>query len=296
MKLKKYSYILVLILMFVVEINYASAENKKTCYYISDNDSLKVSLSIRNNFDNPPGTINTKKWATATIWQTEKGKEPITTYGVTNWFSPGIIGSQTIPMIYKDRDIANQDTNSKCPMYIIYTECPGDFLGLGTSEKVYATKDSTIASKSTNSANEKCSYSRYASNYKNGKQITEDVFFADFVTSGLIEYDKSKGEYTCADMNVLFGSKDDPESVRYLINEILGYVRIIVPILIILLGTIDFAKAVLAGKEDNMKKAQSAFVKRLIAGVVVFLVPTIVDIIMGLADIVWAGEYIHCNF
>jgi len=111
-----------------------------------------------------------------------------------------------------------------------------------------------------------------------------------------IEYDENKGEYTCADMNTIFGDKDNPESIRYIINQILGYIRIIVPILIILLGTLDFAKAVLAGKEDNMKKAQSTFVKRLIAGVAVFFVPVIVDIIMDLADIVWAGEYTHCDF
>lgn len=299
MKYKKYNYILIFILMLVVGINNVYAENKKTCYYISEDDNLKVSLSIKNNFDNPPGTLSTKKWATATIWQTAKGKEPITTYGITNWFSPGIIGNQTIPMVYKSVDEANKDNNAKCPMYIIYTECPG-FLGTGwfgaTTEEAYATDSSMLASNSINAINTKCDYAKYASNYKDGKQITEDMFFADFVTSGLIEYDESKKEYTCADMDVLFGSKNDPESIRYLVNQVLEYVRIIVPILIILFGTIDFAKAVLAGKQDNMKKAQSDFIKRLIAGVVVFLVPTIVDIVMELADIVWAGEYIHCDF
>lgn len=99
-------------------------------------------------------------------------------------------------------------------------------------------------------------------------------------------------EITCKG---LFGSKKDPDSLRSLINEILQYPRIIVPILVIGLGIIDLSKAVLASKEDEMKKAQSTFVKRLIIGVAFFFIPLFVDIIMTLADIVWNGMYTSCN-
>lgn len=93
----------------------------------------------------------------------------------------------------------------------------------------------------------------------------------------------------------LFGSKKDPDSLRSLINEILQYPRIIVPILVIGLGIIDLSKAVLASKEDEMKKAQSTFIKRLIVGLAFFLLPIFIDIIMWLADIVWNGMYTSCN-
>lgn len=93
----------------------------------------------------------------------------------------------------------------------------------------------------------------------------------------------------------LFGSKKDPDSLRSLINEILEYPRIIVPVLVIVLGMIDLAKAVVASKEDEMKKAQATFVKRLIIGVAFFLIPVFVDIMMWLADIVWNGMYTSCN-
>lgn len=93
----------------------------------------------------------------------------------------------------------------------------------------------------------------------------------------------------------LFGSKKDPDSLRSLINEILEYPRIIVPALVIVLGMIDLAKAVVASKEDEMKKAQATFVKRLIIGVAFFFIPVFVDIMMWLADIVWNGMYNSCN-
>lgn len=97
------------------------------------------------------------------------------------------------------------------------------------------------------------------------------------------------------DCNAIFGSGEG--SLRELINDVLKYPKIIVPILLILLGTLDFAKAVIASKEDEMKKAQSTFIKRVIAAVGVFFVPVIVDLLMTLADMVWIGTgYSSCGF
>ena len=93
----------------------------------------------------------------------------------------------------------------------------------------------------------------------------------------------------------LFGDRNDPDSLNYLINEILQYPKIIVPILVIGLGTLDLVKAVLAGKEDDMRKAQKTFVKRLLIGVTFFLLPVLINIIMWLANVVWNGAYATCS-
>lgn len=97
------------------------------------------------------------------------------------------------------------------------------------------------------------------------------------------------------DCEGIFGDKNDPDSISYLLNEILQYPRIIVPILVIVFGTLDFAKAVVAGKTDEMTKAQKTFVKRCVIGVAFFFIPTIINIIMYLADIVWNGMYSTCG-
>ena len=65
------------------------------------------------------------------------------------------------------------------------------------------------------------------------------------------------------------------------IGNILKVAFILIPIVLIIMGSIDFMKATVAGKEDDIKKAQSTFIKRLIAAVIVFLVPLITNIIMG---------------
>ena len=57
-----------------------------------------------------------------------------------------------------------------------------------------------------------------------------------------------------------------------------------IPILLIIFGMMDLGKAVMAGKEDEMKKAQGTLIKRFIYAVAVFLVVTLVQLVMGLVD------------
>lgn len=69
-----------------------------------------------------------------------------------------------------------------------------------------------------------------------------------------------------------------------LLNEAFFAVKVCVPILCVVLIAIDILKAVTSGDEKNMKDAQNKAVKRLIIGVVIFFIPTLVNIILK-----WAG-------
>ncbi|MBQ6494475.1 MAG: hypothetical protein IJI49_00570 [Bacilli bacterium] len=69
-----------------------------------------------------------------------------------------------------------------------------------------------------------------------------------------------------------------------IIKAIINIIRWGIPILLIVFGTIDLAKAVVAGKEDEMKKAQNTFIKRLIYAIAVFLVVTLVSFVMGIVS------------
>lgn len=73
-------------------------------------------------------------------------------------------------------------------------------------------------------------------------------------------------------------------TTKEIINKYLGYVHIIVPIMILALGVYDFLRAMIASKEDEMKKAQKRFIIRLVAGVLVFLAPTIVNLIIDILN------------
>jgi len=74
------------------------------------------------------------------------------------------------------------------------------------------------------------------------------------------------------------------EELRGLLNKYMSWIRVLVPVALIALCMVDLGKAVIAGKEDEMKKAQSTLIKRLIMGLVIFLVPTIVNFTIDFAD------------
>ena len=59
-------------------------------------------------------------------------------------------------------------------------------------------------------------------------------------------------------------------------------IQIGVPILLILIGSIDLGKAVLSSDDKEIKGAVGKLVKRAIAAVAVFFVATIVSLVMGM--------------
>ena len=80
-------------------------------------------------------------------------------------------------------------------------------------------------------------------------------------------------------------------NIILIVKFLLTIVQWVVPIILIVLGTIDLVKAVVAGKDDDIKKHQQTLIKRIIAAVIVFLIPMLVTVLMG-----WIGnsEWTKC--
>lgn len=74
------------------------------------------------------------------------------------------------------------------------------------------------------------------------------------------------------------------ENVLDDIKTILLWIRIAVPILLIVLGTLDFGKAVLNDDAKALSKATSTFVKRVIAAILVFFAPIIIMLLINTVD------------
>ena len=68
-------------------------------------------------------------------------------------------------------------------------------------------------------------------------------------------------------------------------------IQIIVPIVLIIVGMLDFAKAVTEKNEDKIKEAQKKLIQKAIAAVAVFLVTVIVGVLMR---IVGNNDYKGC--
>ena len=86
------------------------------------------------------------------------------------------------------------------------------------------------------------------------------------------------------------GGQELPYQLSVFGNVAIDVVKILVPIILVLLGVIDMLKAASSQKEDEMKKAQSTFVKRLISALLVFFVIAIVQLVFGVLHNVGFGS------
>jgi hypothetical protein len=66
--------------------------------------------------------------------------------------------------------------------------------------------------------------------------------------------------------------------------DILGYVKVFVPILIVLLGSIDLLRNVFAGNDDEIKKGWNRLVKRIVFGALIYVLIYFVSILFPFAN------------
>ena len=95
-----------------------------------------------------------------------------------------------------------------------------------------------------------------------------------------VEVDYLSGQSDHASCNGLF-TQDGLDMIK----EVLNWIRIIGPILLILLVALDFSSAVLSQDNDALGKAQKKVIPRLIGTALLFFVPTIVRAILGLEGV-----------
>ena len=70
--------------------------------------------------------------------------------------------------------------------------------------------------------------------------------------------------------------------------QVVGYAllvfKIVIPIILIVWGMLDLGRAVVAAKDDEIKKATKQLAMRAVAAVAIFFLPTIIGIVLGLVS------------
>jgi len=106
-----------------------------------------------------------------------------------------------------------------------------------------------------------------------------------------INYLEDKGDYANCDGMITQEGLD-------MIKEVLNWIRIIAPVLLIIFVAIDFGTAVISQDRDALSKAGKKVVPRMIATGLLFFVPTIVRAILsldGIADSIIIPDDPLCN-
>ena len=71
-----------------------------------------------------------------------------------------------------------------------------------------------------------------------------------------------------------------PDYTGYYVSVVYLGIRIGIPILLIIFGMLDMGKAIVAKKEEDVKKAQGLLVKKMIVALIVFLLPYFVEFVI----------------
>ena len=90
----------------------------------------------------------------------------------------------------------------------------------------------------------------------------------------------------------VYGCEVIPEEIRKWIMDTLNLVKYVCLALVIILGVIDFIKAAASGEAEQVKKSGNSFLKRIVAVIILFLLPVIVELILNLIEI--AGVDQNC--
>jgi hypothetical protein len=123
----------------------------------------------------------------------------------------------------------------------------------------------------------------------------ENIYYKTATENGkkvcYFTFDKDKGYPNSAKFigSGFFGGKplscDDftTDDGVNIISDLFNIIMIIGPILALVLGGVDFAKATLASDESALKKAGTKFGKRIIAAILLFLLPLIINLVLNIA-------------
>ena len=89
--------------------------------------------------------------------------------------------------------------------------------------------------------------------------------------------------------------KDIPKNIPTTVHTVYMVIQIVVPVILVVMGMVTLIKAITSSKDDDIKKAQLAFVKKLIAGAIVFFSFVIVKLVVSVAaDAGKTNKIINC--
>lgn len=128
--------------------------------------------------------------------------------------------------------------------------------------------------------------------YKNSFFLFLIVVMASFLNASSVfakNYDKNN-VVSCGDGLIT----DLPATIPKVVHIIYLIIQIAVPVLLVVFGSLDFVKAIVQSKDEEIKKGQQIFIKRLIAGVLIFFVFAVVKLVISFAGDSNKAKIMNC--
>ena len=123
-----------------------------------------------------------------------------------------------------------------------------------------------------------------------------NIFIIDFVSADTYNNIGNAGNlYSCGiDSKGVALLDEIPPLLPKLFSIIYNIIQIAIPVILVVMGSFDLMRGITAGKEEDIKKGQTMFIKRLIAGVLVFFVFVIVKFVIGFVADSTSARILDC--
>ncbi|NMA50627.1 MAG: hypothetical protein GX951_02120 [Mollicutes bacterium] len=76
----------------------------------------------------------------------------------------------------------------------------------------------------------------------------------------------------------------DTYTIWQFAGKIVNIFKILIPVILIIVGLIGLGKALVANEDDEIKKASNSLLKKIITGLAIFFLPTLINAIVGMVD------------
>ena len=184
----------------------------------------------------------------------------ITNSNDNSTFSPGIAYTNSVDA-YKISVIDSVVSNNAFPKKIYCGDTKNSQISLSPTA-VYISKNDYICSPTKDAFNGASLLAVYSTDVKKTAENDSEV----------------------VDRNYLNGCTDLGETLT-LLKQIYTFLRYMIPVLIIVLSIVDFIKVVASGDDKNYKTAYNRFIKRIIVGIVILLLPFILSLLIRISGI-----------
>lgn len=169
---------------------------------------------------------------------------------------------------------SNNQLNSNITIYRCVTQKNGNYTYLlSLNEDSCPIND---LSKKDNQGEKSSSYNGSLGT-KSDEEMTQDD-----LKEWLEDYDQ---EQTCEGSASLLGDPTDEDSVAWLLQTILNYIRIIGPMIVVVMSGMDFAKAIIQSDDENMAKSYKRLGIRLLLAASLFFLPKLVTVLLTIFGI-----------
>ena len=81
---------------------------------------------------------------------------------------------------------------------------------------------------------------------------------------------------------MLLGFCADTHEVWEFVGKFIWVIRIVIPVILLIIGTVTFGKAIIADDDKEIKSAVTKLIKKLIIAAIIFFLPTIVKALFNL--------------